>query len=297
MPLIWTEDNASRSATIYRLGKKATSTLTKSWKVTGTTDDTTLHNEINSQLSQYQFWTYPGTSNLRLMVESYSVEYLGDDAWQVTATYEKEGADAVEGGDDQNQQGTPLKRTRSFDTSGATLHITQALGEDRFGGVAPPNMNKAIGVDGDSVQGVDIVVPQFTWTETYDVPAAFVTLPYARSLASLTGAVNNADFRTFKAGEVLFLGATGSHEWDTDKGDGPWSLAFKFQASPNAGANETLEAITIGDITNIQKKGHEYLWVRYEDAVASDTLIKRPKYVYVNKVYREADFNGLGIGS
>jgi hypothetical protein len=75
-------------------------------------------------------------------------------------------------------------------------------------------------------------------------------------------------------------------------------LSYKFIASPNAGTGQTLPAITVGSITGIEKKGHEYMWVRYEaeSDTASKTLLKVPKYVYVNKVYREASFSGLGIG-
>jgi hypothetical protein len=97
---------------------------------------------------------------------------------------------------------------------------------------------------------------------------------------------------------VLFLGCSGSQDWDADKGDGPWSLSYKFVASPNAGNGETLKALKIGDIGGIVKKGHEYLWVRYETNFASDTdsLLKRPKWVYVNEVYPSANFAQLGIG-
>jgi len=213
-----------------------------------------------------------------------------------------------DGGEDDQQQ-DPLKRSRSFDTGGATQHITQSIpsdgfpeGEDRFhddsveGSPAAPNMRGAIGVDGDSVQGVDIVVPQLTWTETYDVPAQYVTTAYIKKVSTLTGTVNAADFRGFAAGEVLFLGASGSQQWDEDKGDGPWSLSYKFVAAANQGPEKTFPAITIGEIENIKKDGHDYLWVRYEDAVESNTLLKKPKFVYVNKVYRRQPFADLGIG-
>jgi hypothetical protein len=90
---------------------------------------------------------------------------------------------------------------------------------------------------------------------------------------------------------VLFLGASGSQEWDSQKGDGPWTLSFKFVASKN------ITGQTIGSIEGIEKKGHEYLWVRYESAVSGSDLVKKPKYVYVNTVYREGDFSGLGIGT
>lgn len=295
----WVEDNSSRSATIHRLGKKATSTYRKSWKIFGTDNDVLVHDDVNATLWQsYMFWQYPNQPQNRLQAESYSLEYLGDKAWQLEVSYSKEGAE-------DDQQRDPLKRSRSFDTGGATQHITQGIpsdtfptGEHRFGttALAAPNMFGAIGVDGDSVQGVDIVVPQLTWTETYDVPAIYVTTAYIKSLSSLTGTVNSAAFRGFAAGEVLFTGASGSQQWDEDKGDGPWSLSYKFVASANQGPGKTFPAITIGEIENIEKDGHDYLWVRYEDAVSSNVLLKKPKFVYVNKVYRRTDFSQLGIG-
>ena len=300
MALTWIEDNSSRSATIVRLGRKATSSYSKSWKVFGTTDDGLVHSEANAYASgQFAFWQYPGKPDVQLRAESYTVAYLGDDAWQVTINYEKNGAED----DDQRD---PMKRSRSFDTSGGTQHITQATGgtvttvggttttsvtERKYPPGSAPSMNSAIGVDGQSVNGVDIVVPALSWTETYDVPAAYVTAAYIKGVAGLTGTVNNAAFRTFAAGEVLFMGCSGSQEWDDQKGNGPWSLSYKFVASPNVTAQ------TIGDITGVEKKGHEYLWVRYEDSVSENELVKKPKYVYVNKVYRDGNFAGLGIGT
>jgi hypothetical protein len=295
----WVEDNSSRGATIHRLGRKAQSQYRKAWKIFGTNDDVAVHDDVNTTLWQnYMFWQYPGQPQNRLHAESYSLEYLGDNAWQLEVSY------VSDGGEDDEQR-DPLKRSRSFDTGGATQHITQAIpsdtfpnGEQRFhtGSPAAPNMRGAIGVDGDSVQGVDIVVPQLTWTETYDVPTQYVTTNYIKKVSMLTGTVNNAAFRGFAAGEVLFTGASGSQQWDEDKGDGPWSLSYKFVASANQGPNKTFPAITIGDIEDIEKDGHDYLWVRYEDAVENSTLLKKPKFVYVNKVYRRDNFTQLGIG-
>lgn len=298
MSLEWVEDKSSRAGTIVRLGTRGTASYTKSYKVFGTDDDVVLHNEINSRAgASLLYWDYPN-SDVRLWVENYSVAYLGDKCWQVTLNYEKKGAD------DQNEP-DPLKRSRSFDTTGGTSHITQGIvdatfpqGEHRYAasGSAAPNQDGAIGVDDDRVAGVDIVVPGLQWTESYDVPSAYVTAAYIKQVASLTGTTNLAAFRTFAPGEVLFVGCTGSQEWDSNRGDGPWSLAFRFTASPNAGDGQTLPAISIGSISNISKRGHEYMWVRYESAVASTEVVKRPKFVYVNRVYREGDFSRLGIG-
>lgn len=296
--LTWIEDGDSRQATIVRKGKKATSSYVKSYKVFGTADDTVLHAAINSEISANgAYWQYPGVAGMQLRAEQYSVSYLGDDAWQVTISYEKGGA----------EDGTePLKRARSFDTTGGTQHITQAAQGDIVGvsgnavttasperrfPPSAPMMNGAIGVDSNGVNGVDIVSPQLQWQEQYDVPNTYVTSAYIRGLAGITGTVNNASFRGFAAGEVLFLGCSGNQEWDDQKGRGPWSLTYRFAASQNV-TNKT-----IGDISGIDKKGHEYLWVRYEDGVSGADLIKKPKAVYVDKVYMDGDFSGLGIGT
>jgi hypothetical protein len=302
--LVWIEDGESRQATICRKGKKAASTYTKSWKITGTTDDLVVHADVNTKLSTYlEYWSYPGIPTMKLRVEEYTVSYIGGDVWQLSARYEKAGA----------EDGTePLKRGRSFDTTGGQQHITQARGgkvtvfgggpngtpstvvtassETRYPPGSAPSQYEAIGVDSNGVNGVDIVVPALQWQENYDVPNAYVTSNYIRGTAALTGTTNNAAFRGFSAGEVLFVGCSGSHEWDDQKGIGPWSLTYRFVASPNVTEQ------TIGDITGINKKGHEYLWVRYEDAVSANTLLKKPKFVYVDKVYRDGDFSQLGIG-
>jgi hypothetical protein len=292
MALVWVEDGESRAATIVRRGKRATSSYAKSYKVFGTQDDTVLHAEINSKISTDGYgWQYPGVSDAKLWVEQYSVSYLGDDAWQVTIDYEKAGAEP--------STSDPLKRARSFDTTGGTHHITQAVSvgsggtldfEKRFPSTAT-NMSGAIGVDSDGVKGVDIVVPQLQWQEQYDVPNSYVTAAYVRGVAGVTGTTNNAAFRGFEAGEVLFMGCSGSQEWDDQKGRGPWSLSYRFVTSKNVTGQ------TIGSISGIEKKGHEYLWVVYEEAVSGAARLKQPKAVYVSKVYKDSDFSALGLGT
>lgn len=285
----WIETNGSRSATIHRKGKRAESTIQREYRVFGAADDSEVHAEANNRFTAERFYQI---GDLTLMVESYSVSHVAEQVWDVTVTYTKTG------GDDDN----PLRRTRSFDTGGATAHMTQAIssptfptGEQRFPPSAP-DQKGAIGVDGQRVVGVDVVTPALTWTEAYDVPGAYVTPAYIKMLSELTGSVNNATFRTFRAGEVLFVGCSGSQEWDSEKGDGPWSLSYKFTASGNCGGGQTYPALTVGDITDVQKDGHDFLWVSYEAAVSSSSLLRVPKYVYVNKVYRRADFSRLGIG-
>ena len=48
-----------------------------------------------------------------------------------------------------------------------------------------------------------------------------------------------------------------------------------------------------------QKKGWQYLWVRHEDTedAAAKRIVKRPVAAYVEKLYEDGDFAGLGIGA
>jgi hypothetical protein len=84
---------------------------------------------------------------------------------------------------------------------------------------------------------------------------------------------------------VLFQGASGSQRGQED-----WEITFSFAASPNA------TDLTVGDITGIEKKGWEYLWVRYADAEDEETLIKQPVAAYVEQVDEYGNFALLGIG-
>jgi len=100
----------------------------------------------------------------------------------------------------------------AFDTSGGTQHITQSLGTiaSYAASGTPPNFGGAVGVTHDSVEGVDITIPVYSFSETHFLDAAFVTPAYYGTLFNITGKVNNASFKGLAAGECLFLGASGS---------------------------------------------------------------------------------------
>lgn len=180
--------------------------------------------------------------------------------------------------------------TFSFDTSGGSQHITQSIHTVMiYGGVTnAPDFYGAIGVTHDSVEGVDITVPVYSFSETHYLADSAVTDAYKGTLFRLTGKVNTASFRGLAAGECLFLGASGSKRGAED-----WEISFKFAGSPNK------TGITVGTITGIAKKGWEYMWVRYADDVdaTSKSIVKRPVGVYIEQVYENGDFSQLGIGA
>ena len=44
-------------------------------------------------------------------------------------------------------------------------------------------------------------------------------------------------------------------------------------------------------------RGRKYFWVRYVDTVddGAKALAKKPRHAYVEKVYEDGDFSGLGV--
>lgn len=214
-----------------------------------------------------------------LVRQSLHIERLSEDIWEGSVRYGQ--LQSPEIGDSVYQ----------FETGGGTQHITQSL--QTVGRYAPPgkiapDFHGAIGVTHDNVEGVDITVPVYNFSETHYIASGLVTPGYRATLFFLTGKVNGAAFRGFAAGEVLFLGASGSK-----RGQDDWEITFRFAASPN------ITGLQVGNITGINKKGWEYLWVRYADDedAAAKVLVKKPIAAYVEQVYQYGDFSGLGIGA
>lgn len=180
----------------------------------------------------------------------------------------------------------------SFDGTGGTAHIQTSLGTSSY--AAPdideiPDFSNAIGVSADTVEGCDKVVPIFKFRLDYYPATALMTPDYILKLYNLQAKpVNNNDVNiggiTFAPKTILFLGPTGQ-----PRGFDDWELGFHFIASPN------LTGLQIGDIEGIFKKGHEYLWVRFKDAVSNTFGVKVPEFVFVEEIYEAGDFGDLGI--
>jgi len=222
---------------------------------------------------------YGALQRRQIEVKPVHIDTTNADAciWDVTVQYGAK--DEPEAGDEP---------TFSFDTTGGTQHITQSkqnISRTAASGSAP-DFKGAIGVTSNGVEGVDITVPVYAFTYTYYLEPERVTQGFRAQIFNLTGKVNSGSFRGFAAGEVLFLGATGS----VRRGE-KWEITFRFAASQNR------TNINVGGITVPSKKGWEYLWVRYaeqEDENAK-TLVQQPIAAYVERVYDEADFSPLEI--
>ncbi len=252
--------------------------VTFHYTLDGTADDT----EARALLLSSTPTSYQGLVRDACTLEPVSVDTVADTGkWECRVRYVAPERKAPEVGES----------SFSFDTGGGNQHITQSI--QTIGSYAPsgqtaPDFKGAIGVTHDSVEGVDITVPVYEFSETHYLPDGQVTQAYRGTLFNLTGKVNNGSFKGLSAGECLFLGASGSK-----RGADDWEITFRFAASPNR-AN-----IAVGEITVASKKGWEYLWVRYADTedAGSNTLVKQPVAAYVEKVYEEGDFSLLGIGT
>ena len=174
---------------------------------------------------------------------------------------------------------------------GGTMHRNQSLKTVSKVPNDAPDFNGAIEVDNEgNVNGVDVTMPVLNFTETHTMAGSRVTTSYKKSVAALTGTVNRSSFRGFAAGEVLFLGASGQKR--SKKASAPWEITFRFAVSPNQ------SSLSVGKLKVSNKKGWDYLWVRYADKVADNkkNVIKEPVAAYVEQVYPEGDFGNLGLG-
>jgi len=179
----------------------------------------------------------------------------------------------------------------SFDTGGGTQHMTQSIATVGKYPSDAPDFGGAIGYDGESVAGIDIVQPVPNFSETHYLKDSVFTTSYKKGISTITGTMNGSPFKGYDQGEVLFLGANGTKRGKSSSS--LWEVTYKFSVSPNR------RNFKVGSITVTEKYGWDYMWVRYADHVddTKKTLLKKPVAVYTERVYRIANFGALGIGN
>jgi hypothetical protein len=266
MPITIYEGFPSRETTT---GEKPS--IETNWIILGTSDD---------QYARQFLAAFTPTVYSNLLRESLHLKEVAPECWECTVRY------------GTNKEPEKGDWKWEFDTTGGTQKITQAkqnIANYVAAGNAP-DFKGAIGVTDDSVEGCEIVVPQFKWSETHQLDAAAVTWSYSQTLYAATGKTNQAAFRGFGVKQVLFHGAKGSQ---SAKNPDLVEMTFSFAAGMDA------TGLVVGDINGIAKKAWEYLWVRYKqtDDANAKKLVKRPSSVHVERVYDSADFSALGIGN
>lgn len=219
-----------------------------------------------------------GPQGKQLYRKSTTVAIEGPDLWRATVLY------------DTSFPAPPSALDSfEFEAGGGNQHVTQSLATIGAYPVGAPDYRGAIGVSDSGVDGVDIVVPSLTMSETHFFPE--ISSAYKATCADLVGSVNDAPFRSFAAGTILLLGVSGRKE--NSAFATPWAVTYRYAFSRNR-AN-----FSVGDIFVTSKPGWAYMWVRYgmlEDSLTA-SLLRVPVAVYVEQVYPYSSFSQLGIGT
>jgi hypothetical protein len=260
------EKRNSRSTTL----NPKTATLRHT--LTGTTSETMAKAYVIAATA----WKYQ-----TLWRQDIRVEPVGVNVWDVEVTYGALAGKQPEEGD--------VRWT--FDTTGGTMHITNALEHIADYGTNAPNHGGAIGVNSEGdVEGCEVGTSARKWTETWMMNVLSIPFDYGDVLEALTYTTNLATFRGKPAGHVLFLGASGG---GSSKDPGFFELTFNFATG------QTLSGETICGITGVSKLPHEYLWHEYEKQTddAEPKKIKKLIAIHRERVYYAGDFSLLGIGT
>ena len=243
------------------------------YKASGEVDNEVVSVLANSGTPQSVFLPVSGT----LYRRDVRIDPLGHALYLVTVTYGTLDFQSLQSGE----------ATFSFDTQGATIKIKAAkshVATYKDGTGIPASgafHNGAIQVNEDGeAEGADIVVPALKLTYSFRHSLGVVDENFAKTIAFATGRTNNNVWHTFKPGELLFIGGSG-----TDGTQSEATVTYNFIAIPN----ET--NYTIGGIAGVVKEGHHYAWVEFEDKDDDGEAFRRVKYVHIERVYDAINFS------
>lgn len=223
-----------------------------------------------------------------LSSDNLSLQQVHPKAWIVTAQWASQGDLSPE----DSGTGKPNMRFR-VSTEGGTVETQYSLetvglyeAGDATNHIAAdkPKYNQLINVTEDGPQGTEVEIPSMEFEIEYAFPKGTVTESLLTNLYGYTKTVNNATWRGFPAGTVLFRGVTYESETNnhTDR------VTYKFAASPNV-----TQSLPNG--FTIAKGGWHYVWFRYVPAKKDNTEVMVPKNCYVERMYNSANFAILGI--
>jgi len=188
-------------------------------------------------------------------------------------------------------------RTEQFNTIGGQVHVSYGLRVIDEVGEGSEALGAAINYDGETIGGLDITAPAYSFSLTVKKLNSEVTDAYQRILHELTGKVNDANVKFFLVRGLKFLGARGSIIRDLaldevgNTTEPLWEITYEF-----AGRRAEFD-IPVGEFNVPLKLGWDYIDVVYRDKddPESKSMIRVPKSVRVLQIFEEDDFNKLGI--
>ena len=204
-----------------------------------------------------------GDGSFSLQLKSISAKPMaGTDFWDISCKYDDSRSS---GGQTQNMQ---LKNFQ-FSTQGRTSHIIQSLGtvdainyngvHINYGGGNISNncynFQGMIGFNDGEFAGVDVKRPNLTFSRDIWILHENMDFGLIRSLAGMTGSVNEDHFYGFDPGEVLFAGVSQGQKATLNVDSAKilyWNITLSFEVSANAW-------IEFGGGL-IFKRGWDYIW-------------------------------------
>lgn len=285
---------------------RESATLTRAFLATGS------YSQAEVQLAVILSPTGAGLTYFGLVRSAIRAQHLGGPHWRVEVEYANipyqqaaglQPSEVPDGSGDPNKNSTPgpnedLGPTFAFDFSGQTQRIFQSLSTGQMrvaganGGVAQaPDNQLAIGLSGKEVEGCDVFTPSGGFSRT--VYRTSVTSDYLRVIYDLTGRVNYGHtFFGFEEGEVLYLGASGQQVQIAK-----WTLTHKFAVSRNEAPYVVAKDAQGAPLLQFpEKRGWDYVWVKYEPQGVGDAVVAVPKKAYLEQVYAAGNLLELQIG-
>ncbi len=176
----------------------------------------------------------------------------------------------------------------SFDTTGRTVNRKISKKTVASGGLEKVffpdeyeptiDFRQGINVSSDgTVEGVDVTVPNFKFEITKKFNNAQLTLAFADDLEELTGKANDKkititqtgqDPYSFQKGELLFLGARGTHRKKITKKNTTQSsdVLYFFHRQRNKSNFQPVPQLKPIE----HKSGWDYLWFHFEENIVTD---------------------------
>lgn len=184
----------------------------------------------------------------------------------------------------------------SFDTTGGrqkVLHSIETIQKGFAPGEPEFSLDRAINMNGNRIEGVERPLPVFKFTLSGNMRQTDVDMEYALAVKALTGKTNDAPFRGFPRGSVLFLGAKGG--W---RGNGLAPMSFDFEAEENL-TNfyvYTSDGLAVpATDTGFNKEGQQYFWEYFVPRTENNKTVPRLIAGFVEKVSHYGDFSKLKI--
>lgn len=212
MPVVIEETIESRE---QEISVQNSHSCTKRYRVQGTSSDVAVHTIVQATIPA--FYLGMNFSSYTIRPQFVDAGPLDRGVWDVNVTYAR----------------IPPRKI-SMSTGGGTQRITKSLQTistyQLTAGQAAPNFQGAIGVNNDSVEGTDIIVPTFQFTiEERRFFTEDQILDALVRYGSLVGKVNDGVFLGFEAGTLLLEDVNGTPAENSAYHE----FSFKFAFSPN----------------------------------------------------------------